>query len=67
MSNSQAIEDYAKTIQLALEYAPQPPFEAGRPELAPQNVLAAYKGLAARTLDSRRAAAAEAARRLLAA
>jgi len=60
-------EDYAKTIQLALEYAPQPPFEAGRPELAPPNVLAAYKGLAARTLDSRRAAAAEAARRLLAA
>ena len=57
-------EDYAQTIQLALEYAPQPPFEAGRPELAPPHVLAAYKGLAARTLDSRRAAAAEAARRL---
>ncbi len=57
-------EDYAKTIQLALEYAPQPPFEAGRPELAPPKVLAAYQGLAARTLESRRAAALEAARRL---
>ena len=27
--------DYAQAIQLALEYAPTPPFDAGRPELAP--------------------------------
>jgi putative intracellular protease/amidase len=57
-------EDYAQTIQLALEYAPQPPFEAGRPELAPPKVLAAYNGLAAQVVESRRAAASEAARRL---
>jgi cyclohexyl-isocyanide hydratase len=57
-------EDYAQTIQLALEYAPQPPFEAGRPELAPPKVLAAYNGLAARMVESRREAAVEAARRL---
>jgi len=32
--------DYAQAVQLALEYAPTPPFEAGRPELAPPEVLA---------------------------
>ena len=28
-------EDYAKTIQLLIEYDPQPPFDAGSPEKAP--------------------------------
>lgn len=32
-------EDFAKTIQLALEYAPAPPFESGRPEIAPPHIL----------------------------
>lgn len=27
--------DVAQSVQLALEYAPAPPFEAGRPEIAP--------------------------------
>ncbi len=27
-------EDYAKAVQLGIEYAPQPPFQAGRPEEA---------------------------------
>ncbi|MBN8873436.1 MAG: DJ-1/PfpI family protein [Rhodospirillales bacterium] len=31
---------HAQAIQLGLEYAPAPPFEAGRPELAPPAVLA---------------------------
>lgn len=31
--------EIAQSIQLTLEYAPQPPFEAGRPETAPQAVL----------------------------
>jgi transcriptional regulator GlxA family with amidase domain len=31
--------DYAETVQLALEYAPAPPFESGRPELAREPVL----------------------------
>jgi transcriptional regulator GlxA family with amidase domain len=30
----------AQSIQLGLEYAPQPPFRAGRPEEAPGDVLA---------------------------
>ncbi len=29
----------AKLVQLALEYAPEPPFTAGRPETAPPEVL----------------------------
>jgi len=32
----------AQAIQLGLEYAPAPPFNAGRPELAPPEVLEAY-------------------------
>lgn len=46
-------EDVAKRIQLGLEYAPQPPFGAGRPELAPPEILAAVRdGLAGRTADT---------------
>jgi hypothetical protein len=30
----------AQAIQLGIEYAPAPPFAAGRPELAPATVLA---------------------------
>jgi cyclohexyl-isocyanide hydratase len=33
----------AQTIQLALEYAPAPPFDAGRPETAPPEVLEALQ------------------------
>jgi putative intracellular protease/amidase len=33
----------AQAIQLSLEYAPAPPFDAGRPELAPAHVLAAVQ------------------------
>ena len=32
-------EDMAQAIQLAVEYAPAPPFNAGRPETAPAKVL----------------------------
>jgi transcriptional regulator GlxA family with amidase domain len=31
--------DYAEGVQLAIEYAPAPPFESGRPELARAPVL----------------------------
>jgi cyclohexyl-isocyanide hydratase len=38
--------DYAQAVQLALEYAPEPPFECGRPELArPEIVEAAQRRL----------------------
>lgn len=32
--------DYAQAVQLSMEYAPAPPFNAGRPEIAPPHVLA---------------------------
>jgi cyclohexyl-isocyanide hydratase len=35
--------DYAETVQLALEYAPAPPFDSGRPELAREPVLRAAR------------------------
>jgi cyclohexyl-isocyanide hydratase len=35
--------DYAETVQLALEYAPAPPFDSGRPELARAPVLQAAR------------------------
>jgi transcriptional regulator GlxA family with amidase domain len=33
--------DYAETVQLAMEYAPEPPFDSGRPERARPQILAA--------------------------
>lgn len=36
-------EQVAQVLQLTLEYAPQPPFESGRPEIAPPEVLADAK------------------------
>lgn len=35
--------DYAQTLQLALEYAPEPPFTSGRPEIAPPEIVAAAR------------------------
>ena len=35
--------DYAQTAQLAIEYAPLPPFVCGRPELARQEIVAAAR------------------------
>jgi len=46
--------DVAQSIQLALEYAPAPPFNAGRPETAPPEILARVKGLMASMADERR-------------
>ncbi len=57
-------DDYAQGVQLALEYAPQPPFQAGRPELAPPQVLAAYHRRMGPLAAGRSAAAEAAAGRL---
>ena len=46
----------AQAIQLALEYAPAPPFNAGRPETAPAAVLALVHERMAPTMQARRAA-----------
>src|SRR6185437_14117810 len=57
-------EDFAQGLQLNLEYAPAPPFNAGRPETAPPHVLAAVrKGMDA-ILPKRRAQAQAAAARI---
>jgi cyclohexyl-isocyanide hydratase len=40
--------DYAQTVQLAVEYAPEPPFDCGRPERARPEIVAA----ALRRLDA---------------
>ena len=55
-------EDVAMAIQLGLEYAPAPPFDAGRPELAPAQVLAAVQArmdavMPVRLAEAERAAA----------
>lgn len=56
----------AQTIQLGLEYAPAPPFDAGRPDTAPPEILAAARARMEPAMAGRRAGAEEAARRLLA-
>jgi putative intracellular protease/amidase len=54
----------AQAIQLTLEYAPAPPFDAGRPETAPPEVLARVEALNTRLAPERRAAAKAAAERM---
>jgi transcriptional regulator GlxA family with amidase domain len=50
-------ERTAQAVQLALEYAPSPPFEAGRPDIAPPDVLVEVRERYASTLALQRAAA----------
>lgn len=57
-------EKVAQTLQLGLEYAPDPPFIAGRPETAPPNILAGYRDQIAPLLAQREAQAREAAAHL---
>lgn len=57
-------QDFAESIQLGLEYAPAPPFDSGRPELARPEVLASIKARMAAMADARTAAVASAAERL---
>jgi transcriptional regulator GlxA family with amidase domain len=49
--------DFAEGLQLALEYAPEPPFRGGRPELAPAPVLASVRARLAAGWPERVAAA----------
>jgi cyclohexyl-isocyanide hydratase len=57
-------EDYAEGVQLGLEYAPAPPFNSGRPELARPEVLERVKAAMARASGPRTAAIEAAAARL---
>ena len=47
-------EDFAKTVQLGLEYAPAPPFESGHPDLASQAIKDRYEPLRQKLLPTRR-------------
>jgi transcriptional regulator GlxA family with amidase domain len=49
-------EDVAKMIQLMIEYAPAPPFDAGRPETAPAETVRAVKDRFAAFSQARRQA-----------
>jgi cyclohexyl-isocyanide hydratase len=57
-------DDYAQSVQLGIEYAPAPPFNAGRPELAPAHVLDQAQRRYERALGARGAATERAAARL---
>ncbi len=46
-------DEFAQMIQLGLEYAPAPPFNSGRPELAPEAVRARYETLRQNMLPAR--------------
>lgn len=57
-------EDVAKAVQLSLEYAPAPPFNSGRPELASPEILQTVTARYAVMANMRLAAATKAAARL---
>jgi cyclohexyl-isocyanide hydratase len=52
-------EDVARTIQLALEYDPQPPFDAGSPQGAGPELVARYRAMVAPRLAQVEAALAQ--------
>jgi transcriptional regulator GlxA family with amidase domain len=56
--------DFAQALQLGLEYAPEPPFQSGRPEIAPESVLDEVLERLGPFAKGRMAAAEEAAARL---
>lgn len=58
--------EVAQTIQLGLEYAPSPPFDAGRPENAPASIVELYRARLAPLVAGREAQVREAAARLAA-
>ena len=57
-------EDLAKSIQLAIEYDPHPPFDAGSPERAESALVAKTRAGAAKRQAERRAAVDAAAAKL---
>jgi cyclohexyl-isocyanide hydratase len=56
-------DEYAQSVQLSIEYAPAPPFNSGRPELAPPHVLAGTQPCYERVRRARDAAVERAAAR----
>jgi transcriptional regulator GlxA family with amidase domain len=58
--------DYAQAVQLSLEYAPEPPFDSGRPERTRLEIVDAVRRRMADTADDRVAAVHRAARSMAA-
>jgi cyclohexyl-isocyanide hydratase len=56
--------DYARMLQLAFEYDPQPPFAAGVPERAPAPIVDHLREMRASEMQAARQAATAAARKL---
>jgi cyclohexyl-isocyanide hydratase len=54
----------AQTLQLAFEYDPAPPFEAGTPDKAPRAILAAYRAAIGEAMVKREAEIIDIARQL---
>lgn len=54
----------AEAVQLAIEYNPQPPFDAGSPDTAPKEIVDAVRAKLAPTQELRRRAVEEAAKKL---
>ncbi|ODR97528.1 AraC family transcriptional regulator [Methyloceanibacter stevinii] len=57
-------DEAAKTIQLAMQYAPDPPFDAGSPDTAPEAAVSAVRNATAELTARREQTAREVARRL---
>jgi cyclohexyl-isocyanide hydratase len=57
-------DDYARRVQLGLEYAPEPPFDCGTPDRAPPALVDLVRKNGAERAAIRRAASERAARRL---
>ena len=52
-------DDFAQTVQLMIEYDPEPPFDAGSSAKAPPQIVETLRGLAADYRAQEGAAAAE--------
>jgi transcriptional regulator GlxA family with amidase domain len=57
-------DEFAQSVQLGIEYAPAPPFNSGRPELAPPHIPASTQQRYDRVRSARDAAVHRAAARL---
>ena len=57
-------DEAAETIQLYMQYAPEPPFNAGSPETAPAKIVASVRESAAEIMTRREETARRAAKRL---
>jgi len=57
-------DDTAQAMQLACEYAPQPPFDSGHPDIAPAHILETVKGRFAPSRQARMEIAERAGKRM---